>query len=101
MTHPPPDEMRRAIRQAFAEIDPRQIAIWREMPPERRNQIINSVISAARQMAIESEQQRHPDLAPDEIHRRAMARFMRKSEWEPGLWKAVFGPDQPTENEDT
>jgi hypothetical protein len=68
--------MRRTIRQAFAEIDPRQ-------------------------MAIESEQQRHPDLPPHEIHRRAMARFMRKSEWEPGLWEAVFGPNKPTENEDT
>lgn len=61
---PSPEEMQRAIRQAFAEIDPRQIAIWREMSPERRNQIINNVISSARQVAIESEQQRHPDLPP-------------------------------------
>jgi hypothetical protein len=85
------NDLDRAIQNAFDELDPVQMEVFRRMSPAEKIQIVSGMHNSMRKMLIASEREMHPDLSEDEIHRRAIARLMRASEWEPELRKTIFG----------
>jgi hypothetical protein len=92
MTMPPsPEKIARDVQAAFDELDPLQMAVFRRMTPAQRGQGVGDLFDAMKEMVVVTERQAHPDLPDEEIHRRAMLRLMRASEWEPELRKTIFG----------
>jgi hypothetical protein len=85
------EEIRQAVRTARNELDPRQLEIMGRMTVAEKIQAVSRLHANARDMAIATERHFHPELSEDEIHRRAMARVMRVSEWEPELRRKIFG----------
>lgn len=80
-----PEEIDQAIKNAFDEIDPRQIEIFRRMSSAEKGQRLDDLFRSMRALAIASERDDHPELSEKEIWKRARARLMRMSEWEPEL----------------
>ena len=56
-------------------LDPRQVAIWREMSPARRLDIVGQLYHLALEMVRTTERQRHPDLSPEEFRWRVIRRM--------------------------
>ena len=48
-------------------LDPRRVAIWREMSPARRLDLVGQMCHLALEMVRTTERQRHPDLPPEEL----------------------------------
>jgi hypothetical protein len=82
---PSSDDLKQRIERIFDELDPIQMAIFRQMSPAEKGRGVADMFTAMKQMALASERQRHPDLPETEIRKRAMARVMRVSEWEPWM----------------
>lgn len=99
-----PEAIKQVVKTAFDELDPIQMAIFHRMTPAQKGQAVADLFTAMRQLALVSERHRHPDLPDEEIHRRAMLRLMRSSEWESEWMKRIFGllpDDQSAENTPT
>lgn len=84
------DDLKQIIQRIFSELDPIQMAIFRRMSPAEKGRRVADLFTTMKQMALVSERQRHPDLSDEEVHRRAIARLMRASEWEPWM-RNIFG----------
>lgn len=88
---PTPEQIDRDIKAAFEALHPRQIEIFRRMSSEQKGHAVAELFSAMRKLAFASEREMHPDLPEAEIHRRAILRLMRASEWESEWMKRIFG----------
>ena len=56
-------------------LDPRQVAIWREMSPRRRLDLAFQAYHFALDTVRVTERQRHPDLTPEELAWRVIWRM--------------------------
>jgi hypothetical protein len=65
------------------------MAIFRRMSPAEKIQRVADMHTAMSKLAVATERQRHPDLSETEIRKRAMARVMRVSEWEPWMKRTL------------
>jgi len=63
------------LRRRLGRPDPRQIAAWRAMSPARRLEIAFQAYQFALDVVRLTEQQRHPDLSPDELAWRVTRRM--------------------------
>jgi hypothetical protein len=68
------DEVER-LRQRLGSYDPRQVAIWREMSPVRRLDLVGQMYRFALETVRTAERQRHPDLSPEEFKWRVIRRM--------------------------
>jgi len=64
-----------ALRQRLGRLDPRQVAIWREMSPARRLELAFQAYQFALDAVRLTEQRNHPDLSPDELAWRVTRRM--------------------------
>lgn len=76
------DDLESIIKRIFDELDPVQMAVFRQMTPQEKIRRVSSLFAAMKKLAITSERHFHPELPEDEIYRRAMKRWMRASEWD-------------------
>lgn len=89
---PPTDEeFRRELKAIFADIDPLQMEAQRRMKPAQKIRAVSDLFDSMKALAIATERHRHPERSDEENYKRAMARWMRASEWEPELRKEIFG----------
>ena len=88
---PTEEEFRRELAAVFAEIDPIQMEIQRRMTPTQKIMAVSDLFQSMKAMAIASEKHRHPERPDEENYKRAMARWMRASEWDEDLRKEIFG----------
>ncbi len=56
-------------------LDPQQVAIWRRMTPARRLELAFQAYQFALDVVRLTEQQRHPELSPDELAWRVTRRM--------------------------
>ncbi len=75
------EDLAASFRRRLGTLDPRQVAIWREMTPARKLELLFQMWHLARTIAWTTERQWHPDLSDDEIARR--------------VWKRMHGTDMP------
>jgi len=68
------DEVER-LRRRLGSFDPRQVAIWREMSPARRLDLVGQMYRLALETVRLSERRRHPDLSPEELNWRVIRRM--------------------------
>ena len=64
-----------SFRRRLGTLDPRQVAIWRQMTPARKLQLLFQLWYFARKVAWTTERQWHPDLPEEELSRRVWRRF--------------------------
>jgi len=64
-----------ALRRRLGRLDPRQVAIWREMSPARRLELAFQAYQFALDAVRLTEQRNHPDLSPDELAWRVTRRM--------------------------
>lgn len=64
-----------SLRRRLGQPAPRQIAAWRAMSPARRLEIAFQAYQFALDTVRLTEQQRHPDLSPDELAWRVTRRM--------------------------
>jgi len=88
---PTSEEIERAVDAVFAEIDPVQMEFQRRMTPAQKIRAVSDLFDSMKALAIATERHRHPERSDEENYKRAMARWMRASEWEPELRKEIFG----------
>ena len=69
------DDAVEALSRRLGRLDPRQIAIWREMSPARRLELAFQAYQFALDVVRLTERQRHPDLPPDELAWRVTRRM--------------------------
>jgi len=62
-------------RRRLGKLDPQQVAIWRQMTPARKLQLLFQMWHFARKIAWTTERQWHPDLTEEELSRRVWRRF--------------------------
>jgi hypothetical protein len=70
-----PFDTTRAVRAAFDELDPRQLAILAHLSPTRRLEIMFDLCEFSRQLVIASERQRNPNFSSEELGRRVRMRI--------------------------
>jgi hypothetical protein len=66
-----PEEMRRRL----GTLDPQQVAVWRDMTPARKLQLVFQMWHLARKIAWSTERQWHPELTEAELAPRVWKRF--------------------------
>lgn len=71
---PNDDKVERLCRR-LGTFDPRQVAIWREMSPAQRLDLVGQMYRLALDTVRLSEQRRHPDLSPEELNWRVIRRM--------------------------
>jgi len=59
----------------FGALDPRQVAVWREMSPAQRLEVAFQAYQFALDAVRATEKARHPDLAPEELAWRVTRRM--------------------------
>jgi hypothetical protein len=69
------------FRRRLGTLDPQQVAIWREMTPARKLQLLFQLWSFALKVAWTTERQWHPDLSQEELSRR--------------IWRRIHGSEMP------
>jgi hypothetical protein len=69
------------MRRRLGTLDPQQVAIWREMTPARKLQLVFQMWHLARKVAWSTERRWHPDLTEAELSQR--------------VWKRFHGSDMP------
>ena len=69
------------FRRLLGTLDPQQVAIWREMTPARKLQLLFQLWSFGLKVAWTTERQWHPDLSPEELSRR--------------VWRRIHGSEMP------
>jgi hypothetical protein len=68
------DEVER-LRRRLGSYDPRQVAIWREMSPARRLDLVGQMYRLALDTVRTTERRRHPDLSPEAFKWRVIRRM--------------------------
>jgi hypothetical protein len=68
-------ELAEEFRRRLGTLDPQQVAIWRQMTPARKLQLLFQMWHFARKIAWTTERQWHPDLTEEELARRVWRRF--------------------------
>lgn len=63
------------LRERLGPFDARQVAIWREMSPARRLDLVGQMYRLALETVRLSERRRHPDLSPEELNWRVIRRM--------------------------
>lgn len=71
----PSTEAIEQLRRRLGPLDPQQVAIWRRMTPARRLELAFQAYQFALDVVRLTEQQRHPDLSPDELAWRVTRRM--------------------------
>jgi hypothetical protein len=69
------------FRRRLGKLDPQQVAIWREMTPARKLQLLFQLWSFALKVAWTTERQWHPDLSQEDLSRR--------------VWRRIHGSEMP------
>lgn len=63
------------LRRRLGPLDPRQVAIWREMGPAGRLRLAFQMHQFALDVVRTTEHQRHPELSPEELNWRIIRRM--------------------------
>jgi hypothetical protein len=63
------------LRQRLGTLDPRQVAIWREMSPARRLDLVGQMYRLALETVRTTERQRHPGLSAEALNWRVIRRM--------------------------
>ncbi len=74
-------ELAESFRRRLGALDPRQVAIWREMTPAQKLRLAFQAWYLARKIVWTTEHQWHPDLTDAELSRR--------------MWKRLHGSEIP------
>jgi len=69
------------FRRRLGSLDPQQVAIWRQMKPAQKLQLLFQLWSFALRVAWTTERQWHPDLSPEDLSRR--------------VWRRIHGSETP------
>lgn len=69
------------FRRRLGTLDPRQVAIWREMMPAQKIKLAFQMYDFARRIVWTTERQWYPDLSPEELSRR--------------VWRRIHGSEMP------
>lgn len=69
------DDRGNALRRRLAELDPRQVAVWRAMSPAERLELAFQAYQFALEAVRATERKRHPDLTADELAWRVTRRM--------------------------
>ena len=69
------DDSGDALRHLQADLDPRQVAVWRAMSPAERLEVAFQAYQFALDAVRTSERERHPDLSPEELAWRVTRRM--------------------------
>ena len=75
------ERLAESFRRRLGTLDPQQVAIWREMTPARKLELLFQLWHFARTVAWTTERQWHRGLADHEIARR--------------VWKRMHGTEMP------
>ncbi len=75
MNTPPDSATIETLRRRLGRLDPRQIAIWRQMSPARRLELAFQAYQFALDIVRHTERQNHPHLSPDELAWRVTRRM--------------------------
>lgn len=67
--------LRQTIHATFDELNFRQLAIFAQLTPTRRLELMFEMCAFAQQMLIASEQQRHPEASEEELAKYVRARI--------------------------
>jgi len=78
-----PEQIERDIHAAFDELDRNQLKIWAGMSTQEKGRLIANMVATGKKMVFASTRALNPHLTAREVHQKAIARFMRFSEWEP------------------
>ena len=70
-----------SLRRRLGAVDRRQIVAWQAMSPARRLELAFQSYQFALEVVRTTEQERHPDLSPDEL----AWRVTRRMQGDPGL----------------
>jgi hypothetical protein len=70
-----PNDVSEDVRRRRAELDPRQVAVWRAMSPAERLEVAFQAYQFALDAVRSTERERHPDLPPDELAWRVTRRM--------------------------
>ena len=63
------------LRRRLGPLDPRQVAIWREMGPAGRLELAFQMYQFALEVVHTTERRRHPNLSPEEMNWRVIRRM--------------------------
>jgi hypothetical protein len=63
------------LRRRLANLDPRQVAVWRAMSPAERLEVAFQAYQFALDAVRATERRRHPDLSPEELAWRVTRRM--------------------------
>ena len=74
-TDTPREDAVEALRGRLGRLDPRQIAVWREMSPARRLEMAFQAYQFALDAVRLTERQNHPNLSPEELVWRVVRRM--------------------------
>ena len=85
-------ELAESFRRRLGTLDPQQVAIWRQMTPARKLQLLFQLWYFARKVAWTTERQAHPDASLQELGWRVLRR-MQEAEADSGFqaqWKEMI-----------
>jgi hypothetical protein len=63
------------LRRRLADLDPRQVTVWRAMSPAERLEVAFQAYQFALEAVRASERERHPELSPEELAWRVTRRM--------------------------
>jgi hypothetical protein len=69
-----PDEVE-LLRQRLGPLDPRQVAIWRQMSGARRLELVGQAYRLALETVRVTESRQHPNITPKELNWRVIRRM--------------------------
>jgi len=68
-------ELAENFRRRLGTLDPRQVAIWRQMTPAQKIRLASHLHDLARRIIWTTERQAHPDASPEELSWRILQRM--------------------------
>jgi len=68
-------ELAESFRRRLGTLDPRQVAIWRQMTPAQKIRLASHMYDLARRIIWTTERQAHPDASPEELYWRMLRRM--------------------------
>ena len=69
------DDSVERLRRRLGSLDPQQVAIWRQMSPARKLQLVFQAHQFALEIVRTTERRNHPHLPPDELNWRVVRRM--------------------------
>ncbi len=71
-------ELAESFRRRLGALDPRQVAIWREMTPAQKIRLVSQMYDLARRIIWTTERQAHPDASAEELRWHILRRMHGK-----------------------